>query len=138
MAFGERLNHVKECMPEHVTYILQHVKDLSSLVSNSLHLTSVNKTNGSLNPFEKKLEQSMRQIGAAMVETKTLKSRIDQQDSRIESLENATERGTLPVGFSVGLNNELQEMFRNVHNQEVKLADIEVFVVEVFINYIIF
>ena len=130
MAFSERLNHVKECMPEHVTYMLQHVKEVTSFVSNSFHLTSEKKTNGSLNPVEKQFEQYMRQIEGALVETNTLKSRIDQQESRIGSLENATARGTLPVGSSAGLNNDLQELSRNVHNQETKLADLEVFVVE--------
>ncbi len=130
MALSERVNHIKECMPEHVTYMLQHVKELSSLVSNTLHLTSANKTNGSLTPIEKKLEQPMRQIGAVLVETKTLKTRLDQQDSRIRSLENATDQPTLPVGSSSNLKNELQELSRKAHNQEAKIADLEVFVIE--------
>ena len=129
MAFSERVNHIKECMPEHVTYMLQQVKELSSLVSNTLHLTSVNKTNGSLIPVEKQLEQSMRQIGEALVETKTLKSRFDEHDSRIRSLENGTAKGTLPVG-SISLENELQELSRKAHNQEAKIADLELFVIE--------
>ena len=113
-----------------MTCVLQHVKELSSLVSNTLHLTSLNKTNGSVNPIEKQLEQSMKQMGAVLAETKNLKSRVDQQDSRIKSLETVKNQSTLPVNSSCGQKNELQEATRRMHNQEAKVADLEVFVIE--------
>lgn len=130
MALDERVNHLKECTSEHLTCVLQHVKELSSLVSNTLHLTSLNKTNGSVNPIEKQLEQSMKQMGAVLVQTKNLKSRVDQQDSRIKSLETVQDQSTLPVSSSCGQKNELQEATRRMHNQEAKVADLEVFVIE--------
>ena len=131
MALNERVNHLKEFTPEHLTCILQHVKELSSLVTNTLHLTSLNKTtNGSVNPIEKQLEQSMKQIGAALVETKNLKSRVDRQDFRIRSLENVKDQSTLPVSLSCSQQNEQEEATRRLHNQEAKLADLEVFVIE--------
>ena len=113
-----------------MTCVLQHVKELSSLVSNTLHLTSLNKTNGSVNPIEKQLEQSMKQMGAVLVETKNLKSRVDQQDSRIKSLETVKDQSTLSVSSSCSQKNELQEASRRMHNQEAKVADLEVFVIE--------
>ena len=113
MALNERVNHLKEFTPEHLTCILQHVKELSSLVTNTLHLTSLNKTtNGSVNPIEKQLEQSMKQIGAALVETKNLKSRVDRQDFRIRSLENVKDQSTLPVSLSCSQQNEQEESFK--------------------------
>ena len=130
MALDERVNHLKECTSEHLTCVLQHVKELSSLVSNTLHLTSLNKTNGSVNPIEKELEQSMKQMGVVLVETKNLKSRVDQQDSRIKSLETVKNQSTLSVNSSCGQKNELQEATRRMHNQEAKVADLEVFLIE--------
>ena len=130
MALDERVNHLKESTPEHLTCVLQHVKELSSLVSNTLHLTSLNKTNGSVNPIEKQLEQSMKQMGAVLVETKNLKSRVDQQDSRIKSLETVKDQSALPVSSSYSQKSELQEATRRMHNQEAKVADLEVFLIE--------
>ena len=130
MALDERVNHLKECTPEHLSCLLQQVKELSSLFSNTLQLTPLNKTNDSVNPIEKQLEQSMKQMGAALVETKNLKTRVHQQDSRIKSLETVKEQSTLPVGSSCSQKNELQEATRRMHNQEAKLADLEVFVIE--------
>ena len=128
MALSERRNHLKEYTPEHMTYLLQHFKELSSLVSSTLNLTSENKTNGSLIPIEKQLEHSIKQVGAALVETKTLKSRADQQESRIKNLENATDKSSLPVDSSE--KNKDLELYKKVHDQEAKLADLEVFMIE--------
>jgi len=130
MALDERVNHLKECAPEHLTCILQQVKELSSLVSNNLHLTSLDKTNGSVNPIEKQLEQSMKQMGVVLVEKKNLKSRVDQRDSRMKSLETVKHQSTLPVSSSCSHKNELQEATGRLHNTEAKLADLEVFVIE--------
>ena len=127
MALDERVDHLKECAPEHLTCILQQVKELSSLVSNTLHL---DETNGSVNPIEKQLQQSMKQMGVVLVEKKSLKSRVDHRDSRLKSLETVKDQSTLPVSSSCSQKNELQEAARRMHNTEAKLADLEVFVIE--------
>lgn len=128
MGFNERRDHLKENTPQHMTYLLQQFTELSSLVSGTLKSASSCKIDGSVVPSEKQLELSIKQIGAALVETNELKSRGDQLESRIKNLENTVDHARLSGESSD--EDKLLELSTKVNDQEAKLADLEVFMIE--------
>ena len=128
MRFNERKDHLKEYTPEHMTYLLQHFTELSSLVSSTLSYALSSKISGLIVPIEKQLDYSIKQIGAALVETGALKSRGDQQEARIENLEKAVDHFRL-LGDSSDCNEQL-ELSTKVSDQAAKIADLEVFMIE--------
>ena len=128
MRFNERKDHLKEYTPEHMTYLLQHFTELSSLVSSTLSYALSSKISGLIVPIEKQLDYSIKQIGAALVETGALKSRGDQQEARIESLEKAVDHFRL-LGDSSDYSEQL-ELSTKVCDQAAKIADLEVFMIE--------
>ena len=128
MRFNERKDHLKEYTPEHMTYLLQHFTKLSSLVSRTLNSASSSNVNDLIVPIEKQLDHSIKQIGAALVETDALKSRGDQQESRIKNLEKAVDQFRL-LGDSSDYNEQL-ELSTKVSDQATKIADLEVFMIE--------
>ena len=128
MRFNERKDHLREYTPEHMTYLLQHFTKLSSLVSRTLNSASSSNINDLIVPIEKQLDHSIKQIGAALVETDALKSRGDQQESRIKNLEKAVDQFRL-LGDSSDYNEQL-ELSTKVSDQAAKIADLEVFMIE--------
>ena len=132
MKLQERKIHEERHASVHLMLLFQTVMQLFAVVGRNVRESGNLSLNGVNLPAQTELEHFSKQVENVLKENDELKSKVVEQEQRIQQLEGAGQNGPLP-GNSAGaaLDSPLgEDLLRRINTEEVKTADLEVLFVE--------
>ena len=132
MKLQERKIHEERHASVHLMLLFQTVMQLFAIVGRNVRESGNLSLNGVNLPAQTELEHFSKQLENVLKENDELKSKVVEQEQRIQQLEGAGQNGPLP-GNSVGaaLDSPLgEDLLNRINTEEVKIADLEVLFVE--------
>ena len=132
MKLQERKIHEEKHTSVHLMLLFQTVMQLISIVGRNERDSGYLSLNEANLPTQKELEQFSTQVENALKENDDLKSKVVEQEQRIQQLESARQNGPLPgnaaaAAFDSSLGGDL---LKRINTEEAKTADLEVLFVE--------
>ena len=132
MKLQERKIHEEKHTSVHLMLLFQTVMQLISIVGRNVGESGHLSLNEANLPTQKELEQFSKQVENALKENDELKSKVVEQEQRIQHLESARQNGPLPgnaaaAAFDSPLGGDL---LKRINTEEAKTADLEVLFVE--------
>ena len=132
MKLQERKIHEEKHTSVHLMLLFQTVMQLISIVGRNVRESGHLSLNQANLPTQKELEQFSKQVENALKENDELKSKVVEQEQRIQQLESARQNGPLPgnaaaAAFDSPLGGDL---LKRINTEEAKTADLEVLFVE--------
>ena len=132
MKLQERKIHEEKHTSVHLMLLFQTVMQLISVVGRNERDSGYLSLNEANLPSQKELEQFSTQVENALKENDDLKSKVVEQEHRIQQLESARQNGPLPgnvaaAAFDSPLGGDL---LKRINTEEAKTADLEVLFVE--------
>ncbi|XP_068689613.1 TNF receptor-associated factor 2-like [Montipora foliosa] len=130
MKLQERKLHEETNTAGHLALLFQTVMQLFSIVGStrmqeSNHMT----TNDAKFPSQKKLERFVKQVEDVLKENREMKSKLSKQEERIQHLE-STRQHSFASSASYQDTEVTTELSRKLNNEEAKIADLELLIVE--------
>ena len=132
MKLQERKIHEERHASVHLMLLFQTVMQLFAIVGRNVRESGNLSLNGVNLPAQTELEHFSKQVENVLKENDELKSKVVEQEQRIQQLEGAGQNGPLP-GNSAGaaLDSPLgEDLLNRINTEEVKIADLEVLFVE--------
>ena len=132
MKLQERKIHEERHASVHLMLLFQTVMQLFAIVGRNVRESGNLSLNGVNLPAQTELEHFSKQLENVLRENDELKSKVVEQEQRIQQLEGAGQNGPLP-GNSAGaaLDSPLgEDLLNRINTEEVKIADLEVLFVE--------
>ena len=132
MKLQERKIHEEKHTSVHLMLLFQTVMQLISIVGRNVRESGHLSLNQANLPTQKELEQFSKQMENALKENDELKSKVVEQEQRIQHLESARQNGPLPgsaasAAFDLPLG---EDLLKRINTEEAKTADLEVLFVE--------
>ncbi|KAM7434103.1 hypothetical protein ABFA07_015762 [Porites harrisoni] len=132
MKLQERKIHEEKHTSVHLMLLFQTVMQLISIVGRNVRESGHLSLNEANLPTQKELEQFSKQVENALKENDELKSKVVEQEQRIQQLESARQNGPLPgsaaaAAFDLPLG---EDLLKRINTEEAKTADLEVLFVE--------
>ena len=132
MKLQERKIHEEKHTSVHLMLLFQTVMQLISIVGRNVRESGHLSLNEANLPTQKELEQFSKQVENALKENDELKSKVVEQEQRIQQLESARQNGPLQgnsdaAAFDLPLGGDL---LKRINTEEAKTADLEVLFVE--------
>ena len=132
MKLQERKIHEERHASVHLMLLFQTVMQLFAIVGRNVRESGHLSMNGVNLPTQTELEHFSKQVENVLKENNELKSKVVEQEQRIQQLEGARQNGPL-LGNSAGaaLDSPLgEDLLNRINTEEVKIADLEVLFVE--------
>ena len=132
MKLQERKIHEEKHTSVHLMLLFQTVMQLISIVGRNVRESGHLSLNEANLPTQKELEQFSKQVENALKENDELKSKVVEQEQRIQQLESARQNGPLQgnsaaAAFDSPLG---EDLLKRINTEEAKTADLEVLFVE--------
>ena len=132
MKLQERKIHEEKHTSVHLMLLFQTVMQRISIVGRNVRESGHLSLNEANLPTQKELEQFSKQVENALKENDELKSKVVEQEQRIQRLESARQNGPLPgsaaaAAFDLPLG---EDLLKRINTEEAKTADLEVLFVE--------
>ena len=126
----ERKIHDEKNIAVHMMLLFQTVMQLFSVVGSTLHEPNHVNTRDVNLPSQKEFEICVQQMENALKENGELKSKLTEQEKRIQQLESRGAGRDEPIQTSASAQESTKELARRIHNEEAKTADLEVLIIE--------
>ena len=130
MKLQERKIHENQNTAVHLMLLFQTVMQLFSVVGRNMRESNRVTANGLSLPSQRELKHFTEQMENVLKENGDLKSKVIQQEERIQQLEGARQHDSLLSSASAQDSVFTKELSRRMNNEEAKIADLELLFTE--------
>ena len=130
MKLQERKLHEDQNTAVHLMLLFQTVMQLFSVVGRNMRESNRATANGLNMPSQRELKHFTEQMENVLKENGDLKSKVIQQEERIQQLESTRQHDSLSNSASAQDSVFTKELSRRVNNEEAKIADLELLFTE--------
>ena len=130
MKLQERKLHEDQNTAVHLMLLFQTVMQLFSVVGRNMRESNRVTANGLSLPSQRELKHFTEQMENALKENGDLKSKVIQQEERLQQLESTRQHDSLSNSASAQDSTFTKDLSRRVYNEEAKIADLELLFTE--------
>ena len=130
MKLQERKLHEDQNTAVHLMLLFQTVMQLFSVVGRNMRESNRVTANGLSLPSQRELKHFTEQMENVLKENGDLKSKVIQQEERLQQLESTRQHDSLSNSASAQDSTFTKDLSRRVYNEEAKIADLELLFTE--------